>query len=92
MLIPTFSIRSILIVTTLAAALAMVATLALGGHRWAVALLLTVGCLLLIFAVHAAFFVVVWIASLFTTRREAKFASSPSSFSPAATQGEEGTP
>lgn len=72
MLIPRFSLRQLLAVTTASALFCYVIALATRGHAWAITISIAISSILLAFAVHAMVFAVAWLlalaGSLFTKR------------------------
>jgi len=78
MLIPRFSIRFLLILTTLCAAFFAIVTLAAQGSQWATAVSVAIAGIVLALSIHAGTFGVAWIlASFFGVFRRGKSASSP---------------
>jgi hypothetical protein len=77
MIIPRFSLRWLLGVTTLCALLAYVLAQAIRGQAWGIAISVTVGALLFTSLVHAVVFLLAWgIASAGTGIRRTR-ATSP---------------
>lgn len=61
MLIPRFSIRWLLLLTTVCAAFFFFLTFAVRGEAWAMGVTIGVGSLSIVFMVHALFFMAVWV-------------------------------
>jgi hypothetical protein len=66
MLIPQFSLRSILAVTAVCGIVSLVGAAALHGAPWAGAVIISIAALAAILAVHGLMFFVVWLLSLVT--------------------------
>ena len=80
MILPQFSLRWLLAVTTLCAVFFFVVHRAIGGSHWALVLTYAVASLLIVMAVHALMFFGVWLFSLalgLRTRRATIVAGSP---------------
>ncbi len=78
MLIPRFTVRLLLLLTTLCGVFFYVVTLAIQGRLWAMGVSAAVGALALSFLVYAAVFGMAWmIASLFGVFRSRRVAASP---------------
>jgi len=78
MLIPRFSIRFLLLLTTFCAVFFFVMTLAVQGSQWAVAVCVATGGLLLSMLMQAGTFGVAWaFTSFFGLFRRDELASSP---------------
>ncbi|HEV7221600.1 MAG TPA: hypothetical protein VGN42_02810 [Pirellulales bacterium] len=71
MLIPQFSLRSVLYVTAICAVLSLVAAMAMRGTAWAMALTVAVASLSITFLAYGAMFFAVWVFSLVAPRRRA---------------------
>jgi hypothetical protein len=71
MLIPQFSLRSVLYVTAGCAVLSLVAAMAMRGTAWAMALTVAVASLSITFAAYGTMFFAVWVFSLVAPRRRA---------------------
>jgi hypothetical protein len=66
MLIPQFSLRSILAVTAVCGFVSLIGAAAIRGAPWAGAVVLAIAALGLILIVHGLMFFVVWLLSLVT--------------------------
>jgi len=64
MLIPRFSLRSLLLLITVSSLFCFVVTLAIRGHEWALAITIAVASLFTVFTFHACVFCVAWLISL----------------------------
>ncbi|MEO8497451.1 MAG: hypothetical protein ABI614_20460, partial [Planctomycetota bacterium] len=64
MLIPRFSLRQLLAVTTASALFCYVVGMATRGHQWAIAISTAVSSVLLAFVLYAAVFAVAWLLAL----------------------------
>src|SRR5262249_44050520 len=60
MLLPRFSIRTLLVLLTLGAAASVVVGMAFHGHAWAWAVSIAILCLAVTAIVHAAWFALIW--------------------------------
>jgi hypothetical protein len=69
MLIPQFSLRWLLAITTIAALVFSIVALAVHGSRWAEAVSIGMFALVLLAVIHVVFFVVVWSISTAAQRR-----------------------
>ncbi|MBN2021405.1 MAG: hypothetical protein JW809_01305 [Pirellulales bacterium] len=67
--IPQFSLRSLLGVTALCAGLSSILAFAVRGHRWAIGAAVGLGSVVVLLAVCAALFLVVWVFAAGATRR-----------------------
>jgi len=76
MLIPQFSLRWLLGATTLTAIVCAMVAWGLAGHRWAQAVSIGLGALVLLMLVYGLLFTVIWGLSLAVWRR-AKSGQSP---------------
>ena len=78
MLIPRFSLRQLLIITTVSAFFCYLLAMATRGHQWAIALSFAVSSILCALIVYAAVFILAWllavVGGLFTKQ---KVAASP---------------
>ena len=63
MLVPRFSLRSLLLLTTVAALVSFVVMCAVRGQAWAIALAVAMASLVLTLLLHAVFFLVAWMLS-----------------------------
>jgi hypothetical protein len=81
MLIPRFTIRWLLSLTTVAAVFSLVVHLALQGRAWAIAVSVTAASLALAFFLYAVFFAVAYLAASF----QGLFRGRPTDGSPFAT-------
>jgi hypothetical protein len=81
MLIPRFTIRWLLSLTTVAGVFSLVVHLALRGQSWAIAVSVTVGSLVLAFFLYGAFFVVAYTVATI----QGVFHGSPMGGSPSST-------
>jgi hypothetical protein len=63
MLIPRFSLRTLVIVMTAAAVVSCAGAFAVRGHHWAIAFSVALLSLVLTLLLHAAFFLVAWVLS-----------------------------
>ncbi|HJN11444.1 MAG TPA: hypothetical protein QF564_22370 [Pirellulaceae bacterium] len=78
MLIPRFSIRFLLLLTTICAVFFFVVTLAVQGSQWATAISIAIAGLVLTMLVQAGTFGVAWaLTSFFGVFRSAESATSP---------------
>jgi amino acid transporter len=78
MLIPRFSIRWLLVGTTVCAVFFLIVSLGVRGYLWAAAVSIAVGSLLLVALLQMLFFIVVWsYARLVDVVRPAKQHRSP---------------
>ncbi|HEV3341296.1 MAG TPA: hypothetical protein VG125_13090 [Pirellulales bacterium] len=66
MLLPQFSLRSILAVTAVCGIVSLVGAAALRGAPWGAAVIISIAALAAILAVHGLMFFVVWLLSLVT--------------------------
>ena len=64
MLIPRFSLRQLLALTTASALFCYVIAMAARGHQWAIAISLAISSVLLGLVVHAVVFVMAWLLTL----------------------------
>ena len=64
MLIPRFSLRQLMAVTTVSALFCYVIAMATRGHQWALAISVAVSSVLLALVVHASLFAVAWLLAL----------------------------
>lgn len=64
MLIPRFTLRSLLVLTTVSALFCFVIGLAVRGQAWAVAVTIALSSLAIVFALHASVFAVAWCMAL----------------------------
>jgi len=64
MLIPQFSVRSLLLITSLVACACLVASLAVRGHHWALGVTIGIVTAVLAIAIQAVVFFLVWLVSL----------------------------
>lgn len=64
MIAPQFSLRWILAVTAVCGFVSLIAAAALRGAPWAAAVVIALGALLLILAVHGLMFFMLWLFSL----------------------------
>jgi hypothetical protein len=75
MLIPRFSLRHLLILTTASAIFFYVVAMATRGHQWALVVSIAGSSVLLALVVHAVLFAIAWLltllGSMFTNRRVA---------------------
>jgi len=71
MLIPQFSLRSILAATAVCGVVSLVGAAALRGAPWAGAVIIAIAALFVILAIHGLMFFVVWVLSLVTPRGRA---------------------
>jgi hypothetical protein len=78
MLIPRFSIRWLLIITTVFAGYSLLIKIAVDGQAWAAGIAIALGSLFLVMFVHAAFFLASWtLTSVTGLTRGTLFAKSP---------------
>jgi hypothetical protein len=82
MLIPQFSIRWLLGLTVVCAVIFSIVGLAVRGSRWAMGMSIGIGSLVLLMAVYAGMFFLVWVASQYTRRRGRGSGRSPFSQGP----------
>ena len=84
MLLPRFSIRTVLAITTVAAIYFVFAGLGVRGHAWAAAIAIGAGSLAVVALVHAGFFGFIWVLTGGTRRRpvEAPVLAEPTSPGP----------
>jgi hypothetical protein len=68
MLIPQYSIRRLLALTTGCAAVSSVFGLAVRGSRWAQGVSIAIAALMVVLLIHAVFFIAVWLVSVVTGR------------------------
>ena len=66
MLIPQFSLRSILAATAVCGVVSLVGAAAVRGTPWAAAVIIAIATLVVILAIHGLMFFVVWLLSLVT--------------------------
>jgi hypothetical protein len=69
MLIPQFSLRWILAVTAVCGFVSLIGAAAVRGAPWAAAVVISLGALGLILAVHGLMFFVIWLLSLLSPLR-----------------------
>ena len=69
MLIPQFSLRFLLAVTTVAALVCLVISLAVQGHQWAAGVSIGLLALAVALALHGLLFFLVWLFSLLSRFR-----------------------
>lgn len=60
MLVPRFSVKTLLSVTTVAAVVALVGSFAVREQAWALAVVIMIASVFVVFAVHAALFLTAW--------------------------------
>jgi hypothetical protein len=78
MLIPQFSIRSLLILTAVCGVACLILSLAIAGQAWAISVSVAIGSLFLMLLLYAVFFLAVWLVVAITARfRRKKIAISP---------------
>jgi hypothetical protein len=83
MLAPQFSLRSIMAAMVVCGFVSLIGAAALRGTPWAIAVIIALGALALIVAVHGLMFFVMWVFSLIVPRRRSSvpgtspFAPSP---------------
>jgi hypothetical protein len=78
MLVPQFSLRWILALTAVCGVVSLVGAAALRGTPWAAAVVISIGALGLILAVHGLMFFLIWLLSLLTpASRSAATGQSP---------------
>ncbi len=65
-LIPRYSLRALLAVTSVSGVFFLLISLGLQGHVWAFAVSLAIGFVGVAFAVYALFFIMAWGVSLFS--------------------------
>ncbi|MBC8356007.1 MAG: hypothetical protein H8E66_28860 [Planctomycetes bacterium] len=65
MLIPRFSLRQLLAITTVSSLFCYIIAMATRGHQWAIAITLAISSLLLTLVIHAIIFSVAWLLTLF---------------------------
>jgi len=90
MLIPQFSIRWLLALTTVCAVIFSIIGLAVRGHAWAAGVSIGIGALVVLTFVYGSLFALVWMFSVVTAPlggRRARSEMSP--FSPDAAVGQE---
>jgi hypothetical protein len=91
MLIPQFSLRSILAATAVCGIVSLVGAAALHGAPWAAAVIIAIAALGVILAIHGLMFFVVWLLSLVTPGgRSPAVGHSPFAPVPAAAGAKEG--
>ncbi len=64
MLIPRFSLRQLLAVTTACALFFYTVAMATRGHQWAIAISLAISSVLLVLVAYAGVFLVAWVLTL----------------------------
>ena len=69
MLVPQFSLRSILAATAVCGFVSLIGAAALHGTPWAMAVVIAIAALALILAIHGLMFFVMWIFSLLLPAR-----------------------
>jgi hypothetical protein len=79
MLIPQFSLRSVLYATAVCGVLSLVAAMALRGTAWAMALTVAMASLSITFLAYGMMFFVVWVFSLIRPPRRPAAATAPRS-------------
>lgn len=84
MLIPQFSLRWLLAVTTVAAVVFSIVALGVRGHHWAVAVSVGLLALVILMGIYGVMFAVVWAFSVATSRWRNRRAGSPFASAPAA--------
>jgi hypothetical protein len=78
MLIPRFTVRQLLVLTTVCALFALAASLAQRGHAWAQAVTAAVGALIAAALMSAALFFAAWLISLVFVSSESNSPRLPS--------------
>lgn len=68
MLIPQFSLRWLLGLTTVAAVICAIVAWGMTGHRWALAVSFGLASLVVLAAVHGLMFAIIWAVSLASSR------------------------
>ena len=79
MLIPQFSLRSVLYATAACSVVSLIAATALRGTAWAMALTVAIASLSVTFLAYGAMFFAVWVFSLIGPRRRPASKTVPSS-------------
>lgn len=64
MLIPRFSLRQLLVITTASAIFCYVIAMATRGHQWAIVMSIAVSSVLLALIIHAVLFAIAWMLTL----------------------------
>lgn len=82
MLIPRFSLRSLLVVTTLAALVSMIASYAVQGHHWAIGVIAGLAIMMSNLLFSGAMFFVIWFLGRLAGFRPLNVAAKTPSASP----------
>lgn len=88
MLIPQFSLRWLLAVTTVAAVVFSIVALGVRGHYWAAAVSVALLALAILLGIYGLMFAAVWAFSVATARRRNRRAGSPFGAVPASEKAE----
>lgn len=72
MLIPQFSLKSVLLIMAVLAVVSLIATQSLQGSYWALGVSMVMASLVASLAVYAALFFIVWLASTWFAKRVSK--------------------